>query len=470
MFYERDHPVAVRVIKPVMSTSISSSPARLPLNCIDRVYLIPETTTLTGTFFPMSITRTLFLKNSLDQAAVVQALIALDTRFPQLRLGYRLNVDALRLEKVEPVQRHAHFEQMVRCVEVGDLTEFLGQQAAQNIDPLQLPLQFMLAGSQLSVKMFHVFGDDAFLSQVLRLFLFALLKPDQLQQLPDLDPRFWSPVYRVIWAQPQQAAQVLGRFTRTVAQKVFRYRREVQQAQPVADTPELAPIVSGSTMGVVLATLSADALTRLNTLRKGLPTSQKISLNTLLQVEIARRLQRLGYVGESVCYSIPFDLHRYLKQENAFYPGNLSTQLRVTLTETEQVKSCEQLQAAIQRMSEQYEPLVGLPFEWVMNLLPRRVYDNLHRSWMLNAMSSSARFFVLTNLGSFDQFYREFSADIQPEMYLTVPIMDTPLVISFNTHQGQGNFCATFDPRVLPADHVRAVLEFERLPLEVEKS
>jgi hypothetical protein len=222
--------------------------------------------------------------------------------------------------------------------------------------------------------------------------------------------------------------------------------------------------VTGSPMGVRLRLLSSNVMQSLTDLRLELSKTSgvRISLNTLLQVLIGRRLMQLGIGGSCPTYTIPVDLHRYLRDPSEFYPCNLVTQIRIKAIAgpaQDLCADCIELQRQVDHRLAHAEPLANLLSEALLGLSDS-AFTRTYRAWLLQSINTDKRPFVLTNLGNLDAHFdplRSF-VDMTAGIFLAVPLMAGPhLVFSFSTLGTQGHLTTTYDPRVFSADQVEHI-------------
>jgi hypothetical protein len=234
-----------------------------------------------------------------------------------------------------------------------------------------------------------------------------------------------------------------------------------QQVSATHTQHEREPIVSGAAQAVMFRTIELENLRRIQEIRDKLSGKQHISLNTLLQMLIAERFSEIGLLSPPTTYTIPVDLHRYKKHPDTIYPGNLATQVRITLPRsTNWIENCNTLQKRIDEQLDDMMPLVGIPGEWLLALAGDKTYKAVNRDWLLKSTNTDPRFFILTNLGNLDPILGNFSERLR-HPYVIVPLMGgPPLVLSFNTFQGEGHLAVTYDPHVLTPDRIT---EFCRL-------
>jgi hypothetical protein len=447
-----------------MTTSANSSrvsaslPDSIGLNSIDRWYVVPETDDPEGPFFPMCIVTTVTLKQPPQVTAMVEALRAVERKYPQFRLGYRLDYRRTRYQRIPDGELDSYLASLVQTGPVEQShDETISLAIRTNNTPMSQPLAILLQGNRVILKMHHSFGDGKFLFLLMSRLLLALADPAAFDRLPYLPPHFGLPMWRVIAQSPRQIARTFGGFLNTLR----------QYATPATDAPHKAldPIVSGSEMLVIFKTVPAQTLGAWNDLRASLSSDVHVSLNTLLQVLVSHRLIELGLMSPGPTYTVPVDVHRYLRSPDDYYPGNVASQIRLTLPARPAIDlkaDCLELQQQANERFERAAPLSAIPMDWLLMLAGDATYKRENRKWLLGAMKTDSRWFVLTNLGSLDSDFEPLAAsvDFASGVFLVVPLMGAPpLVLSFNTLGGQGNFAVTYNPRVLSAEQVNSILD-----------
>ncbi len=442
-----------------MTKTFAEPPRTIPLNAIDRSYLIPETADINGSYFPMSPLGVITLKRTLDPGSVAEALRLLDTHIPQLRLAYTLDLQHSRWQRVPDPQREAYFDTLVTCSAdpAASLETILSETICTNIEPFQQPLSIILHGKHFIIRLNHSFADGMLGAVILKAVLAALAGPEHLNALPKFERYHGLSLWRLIAQSPKRIVQVSkGWF------------QSLRSYYPSAETdllsewhnPDRKPVMCGSPMAVRLYTIEAEAVTQLKHLKANFSQDGAVSMNTLLQVLLAHRLHALGYLGQRVTYSIPVDLHRYMDHAAEYYPGNLSSQIRVKVTEhplTDIAAHCHTVEAEVQTQLENAAPLVNLPYEWLMRLAGRRTYNRLNREWLLASIHTDPRLFVLSNLGNLTRAFRDFDnlIDFDAGLYSIGPLMGgPPLISTFNIVGKRGHVAVTYDPQIFSQDQI----------------
>jgi hypothetical protein len=407
-------------------------PNTIAFNGIDRSYLIPEASDA-ETHFPMTVITVLELQTAPTVNDVIRALGLLVQHFPQLRLGYRLQPEKSRWIRIPNAELSDYLASCVTSAATQPIEPLISQMIAENNTPLSHPMAVVLCDKYLILRLHHSFGDGRFFFLLNRYLLTALL-------------------WRLIWRDMRIARQVFWRWIRALSGTVDEFQQQVSDANT---SQQRTPIVSGLPQCVGLRQIPPDGFELIQKIRDKLSTKKRVSLNTLLQVLVGERLAELGLLRFPTTYSIPVDLHRYLPQPDAIYPGNLATQIRIALPDCASwIERCYALQERIDNQLETFMPLVGMPNEWLLGFGGDKTYKAVNRDWLLKSTNTDPRFFIFTNLGSLDTILGDFGAQIANPQIVTPLMGGPPLVISFNTYQGQANFTITCDPRVISAEEI----------------
>jgi hypothetical protein len=440
---------------------MTNTPQTIPFNIIDRSYLISETEQENSAYFPMSIVTVVKLRSSITQGRIVVVLHALVKQYPNLRLGYRLDVANRRWVKVSSEHLTDHLSACVREIsQMKSMDDTISEVVASNNMSLTQPLNVFIAEDYLMLRMHHSFGDGKFLFLITQ-YLLAELQQKPVNRLP-LSDQWRMPLWQVIWQSVGQGTQVMWQFVKSL----FSYYQDYQQdTSDAGRNTERVPITTGRPMSVCFKTIASDGLVLLKEMQQG------FSLNTLLQVLIEERLHQLGLITRPTTFTIPVDLRRYLRDPNLHHPGNLASQVRLTIdTETSIVQRCETLQTQLQQQLQNKMPLASIPGEWLLALGGNKLYQSVNRDWLLKSTYNDPRFFVLTNLGNVDTVFDPVGDLLSDcfEPQLVVPLMGgPPLVFSFNEHGNQGNLAVTFDPQILSRLQVETILEAFEMPFLV---
>jgi hypothetical protein len=420
-------------------------PTTIAFNGIDRSYLIPEAPD-SDTHLPMSIITVLELDTAPTVDAVVRALHLLVQHLPQLRLGYRLQPEKSQWIRVPDAEVAAYLASCVTSVAAQPIETLISQMIAVNNEPLSQPLAIVLCDKYFIIRMHHSFGDGRFLFLLNHYLLTALFAENRLGILPA--PCGWRyPLWRLVWRNVRTARQVFWQWLRALSGAVDEFQQQVSDTN---HPQQRSPVVSGLPQCIIFRQIEPGILEIIQKIRDKLSVKNRVSLNTLLQVLIGERLAEISLLQLPTTYSIPVDLHRYLPQPDAIYPGNLATQIRIALPAIESwVEACYMLQERVDKQLDSYMPLVSIPNDWLLGLGGDKTYKAVNRDWLLKSTNTDPRFFIFTNVGSLDNILSDFSGQITNPQVVTPLMGGPPLVISFNTYQGQANFTITSDPRVL---------------------
>jgi hypothetical protein len=431
-------------------------PQSIPLNAIDRAFLIPETEDIHGPHFPVSIVGAIKLKKPLEPESLIRAVSELDRRFPQFRLGYTLDYERARWQRVPEDQLGAYLASLVQVIpDSGDLAQTLSMEIRTNNVPLSRPFLLKIHGHDLILKMHHSMGDGTFMAMLTMFLLLALFNPPMFERLPDLPMNFGLPVWKLIGQSREQAVRICVGWLKMLVGYFRGYQRE-----PLPDRPKLAPIVSGSEMCVALKIAPAESVALLREIKSALPGETQISLNTLLQVLIAERLIEMGLIAPPPIYTLPIDLHRYLRRASDFHAGNLLGQIKIKTTARPSfdiVAECIEIQTRLDRDLETSAPLFILPMALLFGLAGRKTNDRYNREEMLAGINTDPRFFVMSNFGNLNLRAKQFAdyLDLSHGIFAAFPLMGGPrIVMVFHIMANQGNLTMIYDPRALSAAQV----------------
>src|SRR5437899_2515109 len=128
-------------------------PQTIGLNAIDRAFIIPETEESDSAHFPMSVAATLRFKQPLAATKLITAVQKVEQKFPQLRLGYSLDVEHYRWRRVPDDQLESHLASLVKVDQSNcELQQLLSKMITVNNTPLTNPIMFVLHDRDLIVK------------------------------------------------------------------------------------------------------------------------------------------------------------------------------------------------------------------------------------------------------------------------------------------------------------------------------
>jgi NRPS condensation-like uncharacterized protein len=430
---------------------MSFAPKTIPLNIIDRSYLITESDDGDARHFPMSLVAILKLKESVSQDRLITAFQALARKYPRLRLAYQLDYQGICWRRLPDAELDDY---LAACVHVlpdnCPIETHIGQSIAVNNEALSQAINLFIADNYLLLRMHHSFGDGKFMILLLHLIVCELSG----QAVSDFkfSNIWWKPIWRVVWQNLGQGSQIIGQFVKSMFSSYQDYKQDTQNSTE----NKRSPIVSGAPMAVRYKIISAENMALLN------EAKHSLSLNTVLQVMIGEHLKRLKFQDEPISYTIPVDLRRYLADANSYYPSNLASQVRITLAEGGTVaQRCTVLQKQITEHLQKKAPLIGVPGEWLLALAGKKTYQAVNREWLLKSTHNDPRRFVLSSLGKLDAVFSA-SADLLAEDFapqIAVPLMGGPaLVFCFNSFQGRGHITLSYDPEVFASAEIDEIL------------
>ncbi len=439
-------------------------PRRIRLSIIDRYHVVPETADRRGPHFPIAGLAAFRLREPIASAVFIAALRAVDNKYPQFRLGYRLDTQHYCWQRVPDSELDEHIASMV-TVESGstDLAMRLSSLVSTNNMPLANPLRIFLQDKEVIFKIDHVLGDGDFMSRLIFLVMLATLSPDEFGALPDLPMIFGLPAWRLLTQSP-------GRAVRVILRSLVSWREWFTPSRPAPrlakDSPTLNPAVSGSPMKVVLKTLPPAALDALKQVKHAASSDEKVGLTTVLYVLINKRLVELGYIGKDHWYNYVADLHRYLPHPRAFVPGNLLGDLRIHVAEEvapDVVHECVEVQRKLDRKLETLEPLTNIPMLWLLKLPGNWLYNRVWRSMLNSCQLDPREFFFLTNVGDLSLRLRirkmQSRLDLAYGTFFAAPVLgNVRLTFCFCIVGGQGNLTLTYDPLVFSETQIQDIL------------
>lgn len=447
-------------LQPTRSSENGSRhlPKHIKFNAVDRMFLVPETDDPHGPHFPMTPASVVTLKYVPTHDDAVRAMRLLERKYPQLRLGYTLDAERNCWRRVPASELDDHLASLVKVQSPGiDVAEALSIELRTNNTPFSHPVIIILNGSDLILKMNHCFGDGRFLLKLTLFFLLALCDPDTFDRQPNLPMHFGLPLWRLLAKKPQLAVDVMTGWVKGLRTYFNEYQRDMASVQ---SAKEVSPIRSGTEQCVKLITMPPSAVARLNEL-KALVSAQglKITVNTLMQVLLGRRVVELGLVDTPPIYTAPVDLRRYLPDPSTFYPGNLATQIRVSTGQmpADIRAECVAVQQQFNTQLASCGPLAVLPGEWLLALGGNRVYKRVYRDWLLASINTDPRLFILSNFGNLDAEFALLTSflDLSRGAYPVGPLMGgPPIALTFNTLAGQGNFAITYNPRIVSESQI----------------
>jgi NRPS condensation-like uncharacterized protein len=429
---------------------MSAAPQTIPFNIIDRSYLITESDEANAQHFPMSLIAAIKLKEGVSHSQLVAAFQSLARKYPQLRLAYQLDYQAVCWRRIadEALDKH-----LAACVhELPDncpIEGQIGELIAENNTELSQPVNLFIAGDYLLLRWHHSFGDGKFLFLMLYLLVCELSgRKGSGFQFANV---WWKPSWRVSWENPLQGSLIMGRFVKSLFSSYQDYKQDTQDKAE----KKRSPIVHGSPMAVRCRVISAENMAILNK-AKG-----DFSLNTLLQVMIGDQLQRLKIQEEAVTYTVSVDLRRYLRDAESYYPSNLASQVRIRIAEGTFPERCAALQKQLTEDLQKGMPLVNVPGEWLLALGGKKTYQAVNRDWLLKSTENDPRRFVMSNVGKLDALFAGV-ADLLAEDFapqIAIPLMGGPtLVFCFNSFRQQGTITLSYDAQVFSSAQIDEIM------------
>jgi len=437
-------------------------PQYLPLNVIDRQFLVPETDDFAnGAYLPMTIVSVVHPRTIPSVSSLQDALIQLDNLFPQYRLSYALDPLTPRWVRVPEKDRIPYLRNRVQQAKADTVDEHLSASVRNNLSPVEDPLKIFFCKDSLCIHLYHPSGDAKFLFQLTASLLTALFKPEQLEQGEN---RFSVPLSEVVMRDIPQTIKVLGHTLKRVSEKATNYVSGLPSSSIVIDSKQKSVFqatVSGTKMRVMHVEIPPDKMMRIRSVVQSLPKDQKISLNTYWQIFFAFRLNEMGLVDWPIELTTLVDLRRYMKNHRILYPGNCISNIRLTINKASFADACVDYQNQLTAQMSSVYPLSDIVGNWFLTLAGDKTFRLANRNWYLNASPKEERFFTLTNVGRLDEIFETVSDFIYPDIRLVTPIMGAaPLVIAFTSFNNYGHFTATYKPDILSTDNICQIMDF----------
>jgi hypothetical protein len=448
----------------------TDKPEKIPLNIVDRQFLIPETDDDYGAYLPMA-TGSIFQTDRLYTTDEVrQTLIRINDSLPQLRIGYKLNLAPPYWVRVEEDMLEQHFDRMVETHELSTtINEYITQNMRTNIDPISEPLRVVLFENYICIQCSHVFGDGRFLIRLTSVFLHALYHPDDdLAKTIPFEQNYHFPMGKVVFANPRQSWLVARQLIPRTLQKVYRYAIKTtgfnaNHSTPNGNTPEPGeitrdPIRSGSAMGFAPYQISPAEMQELHTIRKNLLPGKSISITNFLQMHFALRMVELGYTQWPIEFTITLDLSRYLNNPQEFYPGNRMSSFSLLLDEDKVPDVYNTLQERSDQLLRSAYALADIPGNWMLAAMGDKAYKQANRQWWVNSAHTESRFFHFVNLGILDPYFPTTLEKLPSDIKMYISLMGgPPLLIGFYTVKNHGTLTFVYDPQVLSLDDIEAI-------------
>lgn len=437
-------------------------PKYLPLNVVDRQFLVPETDDIAnGAFLPMTIAVVVRPRIMPSVATVQDALILLDNKFPQFRLGYTLDPVTPRWIRVTDEHLTSYLQNRVQKIDVDDLDEHLSTYVRKNLSPIEDPLKIFVCNKAVCIHMYHPFGDAIFLFQFTASLLAALFEPENFEQADD---RFLVPLREVVMKDFSQTMKVFGQTFKRIREKATNYVSGPSSSSVLVDANQESlyrTTVTGTKMHVMHVEIPPDRMSQIQSNVQSLPTNQKISLNTYFQVYFAFRLNDMGLVDWPVELTTLVNLRRYMKYPESFFPGNCISNIRLAIDRSSFADACNDYQNQLYQQIDNAYALSDIVGNWLLASAGDTAYKQANRNWYLNISPKERRFFTLTNAGQVDDIFKPVSDYILPDIRLITPIMGSPpLVIAFTSFNNYGHFTATYKPDILSREDIHQILDF----------
>lgn len=446
-------------------------PQYLPLNVIDRQFLVPETDDFSnGSYLPMTIAAVVHPRIMPTVASIQDALIWVDNKFSHFRLSYTLDPKTPRWIRVSDENRIEYLRGCVQEVKTASLDEHLAAHVQHNLSPLEYPLKIFICNESLCIHLYHPFGDANFLFQFTASLLIALYKPDPLEQLNN---RFSIPLTEVVMSNFPQIMRVLGHMAKRISEKTTNYISLLKPPPKAIDSnkkSEFQATVSGTSMHVTHIEIRPDTMRRIRSIVQNFPTDQKISLNTYWQVFFAFRMNKIGLVDWPIELTTLVNLKRYTKKPISLYPGNCIGNIRLKINKASFVDACLDYQTQLHKQIKNAYPLADIVGNWFLALAGDKIFKQAIRNWYLKANIHDKRFFTLTNAGRLDEIFEPVKDHLIPDIRLVTPIMGSaPLVIAFTSYNNFGHFTATYKPDILSKQDILQIINFDMVTPESGK-
>lgn len=450
----------------------AAPPNSLPLNVIDRQFLVPETDDFSnGAYLPMTIAAVVHPRQMPSIEELRDALIRLDDSFSHYRLSYRLDPGTPRWVRVPAEDRIAYLNARVQVVEGLTVDEHLAASVQQNLQPLDAPVNVFLCEDAICVHLYHPFGDGRFLFELTARLLAALYRPEYLEQSGN---RHFVPLREVVMSSLPQAMKVLGHTARRMGEKAGRYITALLPASNgngSAYKSVYQPTVSDSDMQVMHIEIPPETMAEIRSIVQHIYPVERISLNTFFQIYFAFRLEQKGLVEWPVELTTLVDLRRYMSDPGTFYPGNCIGNIRLTMQESDFVAACVDFQTRIAQQVKSAYPLSDIVGNWFLSWAGDTAFKQVLQDWHLKGSVQDRRFFTLTNTGRLDDVFEPVNEYILPDVRLVTPIMGAaPLVIAFVSYNDYGHFTATYKPDILSREDILEIFNFDQVSSVVEEA
>jgi len=437
-------------------------PKHIPLNVIDRQFLVPETDDFTnGSYLPMTVTAAIRPRIMPSVASLQNAIIQVDTEFPQYRLCYTLDLVTPRWVRVPDENRIEYLKNRVQKSEVDTVEEHLTYYIRYNLFPLEEPLKIFICNDSLCFHFYHAFGDGRFCTQIVASILTALFKPESFEQT---DNPFFIPLREVAMSNFPQTMKVIGHVVKQAGKKATNYISGLSTPSIVVDPTKNSvyqATISGTKMDAAYVEIPPDKMKQIKSIVSSLSTTPQISLNTYWQIFFAFRMNEMGLVNWPIELTALIDLRRYMKGPKRFYPGNCINNIRLTINKASFVNACVDYQSQLEKRINNAHPLADMFITQLLALAGDTAFRQANRHFYLKVSPQERRFYAFTNAGRLDNVFQPIRDYIFPDIRFVTPIMGAaPLVILFTSFNNYGLFTATYKPDIISKEDVLRIMDF----------
>ena len=444
-------------------------PKYLPLNIIDRQFLIPETDDfINGPYLPMTIAAVVFPRKMPSVEAIQNAIVHVDDNFPQYRLCYKLNLITPRWVLISDADRINYLKSRVQKVEFDTLDDHLSFHVQQNLFPLDEPLKIFVSNKSLCIHLYHPLGDASFLFQFTASLVEAIYKPENVEKS---DSPYSIPLNKVVMSNIPQTIKVLGHSINRINEKISKYispRSSISRSLP-DEISEYQATITGTNMRVVHVEVKPEKMTQIRSHVKNLTDEMPITLNTYWQIYFTFRMIEMGLIDWPVELTTLVNLRRYMNEPNSFYPGNCISNIRLKINEAPFTDACVDYQARLTDQVESAYPLSDIVGNWPLASASNKLFKLANRNWYMNTSPLEKRFFTLTNAGRLDNVFESIADYLLPDIRLVTPIMGAaPLVIAFTSINDYGHFTATYKPEIISLNEVLQIIDINDVNLGVD--
>jgi hypothetical protein len=430
-------------------------PKSIPLNIIDRKFLVPESEDLiSGPYLPMTIAAVIHLRDPISIQTLQDGLVQTDKLFPQFRLCYTLD---LSIPQWVLVNEEVRIEYLKSCVErLSSITieDHLSTHIQNNFSEIGKPLRIFLFDEAICIHFFHCFGDARFLMQFASILLEVVFQPDKFSPAESWSP---PPLEKLVANDFHQTIQVIGNTIKRLSKTSKKYfgRTPPETKNGKNERAIFQPTISGSNMKVAHFNVPPSKMAEIRKFIDQLPFSTKISLNTFWQIYFGFRMVELGWIEWPIELTTLVDLRRYYSPTSTFFPGNHISNIRIVINESTFENALMDFQTQLTEQINNGYPLSDIVMNWILALAGDNTFRKVNRDWYLHKSPKESQFFTLTNIGKLDDQFRSLNDYIMPDIRLVTPIMGAaPLVIAFSSLKDIGHFCVTYKPDFLSKEEI----------------